>query len=128
MAKIYEQEKENSSGVNIIAQGTLFVGNISTSGDCRIDGNVKGNINSKAKIIIGESGKVEGEVICNTIDIEGAVKANIHAIEQLSLRSTANLEGNIVVNKIAVEVGANFVGNCRMDNGTRIEQQPIAES
>ena len=128
MAKIYEQEKESSSGVNIIAQGTIFIGNISTSGDCRIDGNVKGNINSKAKIIIGESGRVEGDIMCNTIDIEGAVKANIHAIEQLSLRSTANLEGNIIVSKIAIEVGANFVGNCRMDNGTRIEQQQAIES
>jgi len=125
MAKIYEQE--NSSGVNIIAHGTLFVGNINTSGDCRIDGNVKGNIHSKAKIIIGESGIVEGDIICNSIDIEGTVKANIHVSEQLSLRSTATLTGNIVVNKITIEVGANFEGSCRMSNGNPIAEQ-ITES
>ena len=120
MAKVYEQE--NSSGVNIIANGTVFVGNINTTGDCRIDGNVKGNINSKAKIIIGELGNVEGDIVCNTIDIEGFVKANIRAVEQLTLRSTATLEGNIVVNKIAVEVGANFVGNCKMESEHPVEQ------
>jgi len=119
MAKIYEQE--NSNGVNIIAHGTIFVGDINTTGDCRIDGNVKGNINSKAKIIIGESGCVEGDILCNTIDIEGNVKANIHASEQLSLRSTATLEGNILVGKIAIEVGANFAGNCKMNNGDKVE-------
>jgi len=119
MVKVYEQE--NSNGVNIIASETFFVGDISTSGDCRIDGNVKGNINSKAKIIIGESGNVEGDIVCNIIDIEGNVKANIHAAEQLSLRSTATLAGNITVNKIAIEVGAKFEGNCRMTGNTQAE-------
>ena len=125
MAKIYEQQ-ENSTGVNIIANSTFFVGNINTSGDCRIDGNVKGNIHSKSKIIIGESGNVEGDIVCNTIDIEGIVKANIHAAEQLTLRSTANLTGNITVGRIAIEVGANFEGNCRMNSGIPTEQ--IVES
>jgi cytoskeletal protein CcmA (bactofilin family) len=120
MAKIYEQE--NSGGVNIIANGTFFVGNINTSGDCRIDGNVKGNIHSKGKIIIGESGSVEGDIVCNIIDIEGAVKANIHAAEQLSLRSTATLTGNVIVKKIAIEMGANFEGNCRMNTEPQPEQ------
>ena len=121
MAKIYEQQ-ENSGGVNIIANGTLFVGNINTTGDCRIDGNVKGNIHSKSKIIIGESGNVEGDIVCNIIDIEGVVKANIHAAEQLSLRSTATLTGNIIVKKIAIEVGATFEGNCRMNSEVQSEQ------
>ncbi len=127
MAKIYEQE--NSGGVNIIAKGTTFIGNIVAQGDCRIDGAMKGNIQSKSKIIIGQSGIVEGEIVCTTIEIEGRVKANISTTEQLSLRSTAILEGNIIVNKIAIEPGARFDGSCKMGNSRNVSaQEPTPET
>jgi len=112
MAKTYEVEEPN--GPNIIARGTIFEGNILNAGDCRIDGTMKGNINSSAKIIIGKSGKVEGDIKCVSIEIEGMVKANIQVKDLLSLKSTANLMGNIQVGKIAIEPGASFAGNCTM--------------
>lgn len=112
MAKIIEQEE--LGGINIIAPGTTMNGDIITSGDCRVDGTVKGNISSNAKIIVGKNGSVEGEVKCKSIDIEGFVKANINATDLLSLKSTANLSGNIHVGKISIEPGANFVGSCTM--------------
>ncbi|HPS70652.1 MAG TPA: polymer-forming cytoskeletal protein [Bacteroidales bacterium] len=114
MAKMIEQEE--LGGVNIIAPGTTLTGDIVTTGDCRIDGTVKGNVSSNAKIIIGKNGSLEGEVRCKSIDIEGFVKANINATELLSLKATANLSGNIHVGKISIEPGANFVGNCTMQN------------
>lgn len=114
MAKVYEQE--TIGGVNIIAAGTTFIGDMITTGDCRIDGTVKGNIKSKAKVIIGQSGNVEGEIICQSVEVEGNAKANINTVELLALKSTAVLVGNIVVGKISIEPGANFVGNCKMQN------------
>ncbi len=114
MAKMIEQEE--LGGVNIIAPGTTLTGDIVTTGDCRIDGTVKGNVSSNAKIIIGKNGSLEGEVRCKSIDIEGYVKANINATELLSLKATANLTGNIHVGKISIEPGANFAGNCTMQN------------
>jgi len=118
MAKMIEQEE--LGGINIIAPGTTLNGDIVTSGDCRIDGTVKGNVSSNAKIIIGKNGSLEGEVKCKSIDIEGFVKANINATDLLTLKSTANLAGNIHVGKIAIEPGANFMGSCTMQN-TKLE-------
>ncbi|MDR2978976.1 MAG: polymer-forming cytoskeletal protein [Bacteroidales bacterium] len=114
MAKVYDQEV--GGGVNIIAAGTTFIGDIVTTGDCRIDGTIKGNVKSKAKVIIGQSGSIEGEIICQSIEIEGNAKANIQVAELLALKATAVLMGNIVVEKISIEPGANFVGNCKMRN------------
>lgn len=123
MAKVYEQE--TIGGVNIIAAGTTFIGDMVTTGDCRVDGTVKGNIKSKAKVIIGQSGNIEGEIVCQSVEIEGNAKANINAVELLSLKSTAVLVGNIIVGKISIEPGANFIGNCKMQNN-KIEI-PIAQ-
>ena len=113
-----------STAVNVIAQGTQLQGNMVTASDCRIDGAMRGNIESRAKIIIGRSGVVEGNIKCANIEIEGNVKAeSLIVTELLSLKSTANLIGNIETGKIAIEPGAEFSGNCKMRNN-RVAPQP----
>ncbi len=102
--------------LNTIAAGTSLVGNIEANSDCRIDGTIKGNINCKSKIIIGQTGVVEGDINCDSIDIEGKVKANITAADIISLRATAVLAGDIASCKLAIEPGATFVGNCKIQN------------
>ena len=114
------------SAVNVIAQGTQLQGNMVTASDCRIDGALRGNIESKAKIIIGRSGVVEGNIKCANIEIEGNVKAeSLIVTELLALKATANLIGNIETGKIAIEPGAEFSGNCKMRNN-RVAPQPSA--
>lgn len=113
MAKLYEQEEINSS-VNVISSGTMITGDVVCSGDLRIDGNIKGNVKSKAKVIVGQSGIIDGDINCKSIEIEGNVKANITVTDLMSLKSTANLVGNILAGKLAIEPGTNFAGNCRM--------------
>lgn len=103
--------------LNSIAAGTSLVGNIEATSDCRIDGTIKGNINCKSKIVIGQTGVVEGDINCDSIEIEGRVKANINAVDIISLRSTAMLAGDIASSKLAIEPGATFVGNCKIQNG-----------
>ncbi|MCL2290863.1 MAG: polymer-forming cytoskeletal protein [Bacteroidetes bacterium] len=114
MAKSYEQEE--IGGINIIAVGTTLTGDIVSAGDCRIDGVLKGNITSNSKIYIGKNGIIEGKIQCHSIEIEGKATADITAVELLSLKASAVLTGNIRVSKIAIEPGANFVGNCVMQN------------
>ena len=114
MAKNYDQEE--IGGINLIASGTTVTGDIVSSGDCRIDGVLKGNIASNSKIYIGKSGVIEGKIQCHSIEIEGEAKADITATELLSLKASAVLTGNIRISKIAIEPGANFVGNCVMQS------------
>ena len=105
----------NGNDVNVIAAGTVLTGDITAKSDCRIDGHVKGNVTSKSKIIIGRSGLVEGNITCNSVEIEGTVKAEtLNVSDLMTLKSSAKLQGNIVVGKIAIEPGAEFSGNCKM--------------
>lgn len=112
-----EVEPKELGTVNNIAKGTQVIGSLSSNGDCRIDGMVKGDITSKSKIIVGQSGIVEGNIICANIEIEGKVKTETLSVTELiSLKSTANLIGNIIAGKIAIEPGAEFSGTCKMNN------------
>ncbi|MBU1369701.1 MAG: polymer-forming cytoskeletal protein, partial [Bacteroidetes bacterium] len=62
---------------NLIGNGTLIKGDIESAGDIRIDGTVIGILRSNGKIVVGQSGLVEGEMECQQADISGTVKANL---------------------------------------------------
>jgi cytoskeletal protein CcmA (bactofilin family) len=105
---------ENSGVVNLIGVGTVITGDVTSSGDIRVDGTLKGSIQTKGKVVVGTTGIVEGDVNCQNADISGELKAKINVAELLSLKSTAKLDGDIVTNKLAIEPGATFTGSCSM--------------
>jgi len=106
--------EKSSSAVNAIGQGSTIKGDIITEGDLRIDGSLIGTIKTKGRLVLGETGLVEGEVVCQNALIAGTVKARIQVTELLSLKATANLQGDIITNKLSIEPGANFTGSCSM--------------
>lgn len=113
MSKIMATE---TPSVNIIGNGTDINGNIKTNGDLRIDGLIKGTINATGKVVVGSTGRVEGEIICQNADISGDVKAHLRVAELLSLKANAVVSGDIFTNKLAIEPGAVFTGACKMGN------------
>ena len=105
---------ENLGVVNLIGVGTTIIGDITSSGDIRVDGTLKGSINTKGKVVVGSTGIVEGDVTCQNADVSGEIKAKITVSELLSLKTTAKLDGDIIANKLAIEPGATFSGSCSM--------------
>lgn len=99
---------------NMIKSGTDINGNIKCTGDIRIDGTLVGTLHTNGRLVVGESGKIEGEISCKNADISGTLKARISVEELLSLKATCNLEGEISTNKLHIEPGANFTGSCNM--------------
>lgn len=111
-AKTYGESLDQ--GINIISEGTLIKGDISASGDIRIDGELVGNINAKGRLVIGPQGKVDGEVNCNNIEISGYIKGKINVSELLTMKASAQIFGDIVAGKLSVEPGSIFTGSCSM--------------
>lgn len=103
-----------SGSVNMISQGTVIDGEIKSTGDLRIDGLVKGSVLSKAKVVVGTTGLIEGDVFAQNADISGTVKGKTTVNETTFLKSSAKVIGDIVTGKLVVEVGATFTGNCNM--------------
>lgn len=126
MAKNFETQ--GSGRINSIMEGTTLQGEIRTDSNMRIDGKVKGTIHAKGKIIIGQTGVVEGEVVCQTSEIEGALEGKITCSEILSLKATAKLTGDILTKKLAIEPGAAFSGNCSMGAVVKDMKQPEASA
>lgn len=110
-----DKPAETTTGsVNIIGAGTSIEGEVKSSGDIRIDGHILGSVITKAKVVIGTTGVVEGDIIGQNADISGTVKGKTVVSEMLFLKSTARMNGDIQTGKLVVEVGASFTGSCNM--------------
>lgn len=113
MAK-YNENESTSNNINLIGLGTEITGDITCNGDLRIDGILTGNIMSRGKIVVGETGRIKGEISCKNSDVSGIVEGKITVIELLSLKSTARVNGDISTSKLAIEPGSKFTGYCEM--------------
>ena len=100
--------------LNRIVEGTVIEGQINSESNIRIDGFLKGTINTKGRLVLGPEGKIEGDITCTNADIEGTLDGTINVKELLTLKSSAKLQGDISTNKLSIEPGAVFSGSCSM--------------
>lgn len=107
-------EAATGSSINLIGAGTVIEGDIRSTGDLRIDGTVHGHVNSKAKVVVGATGLVEGDIHSQNADLSGTVKGKINVAELTFLKANARIIGDIQTGKLVVEVGATFTGSCNM--------------
>lgn len=114
--------------LNRIVEGTSIEGEIKADSNLRIDGFVKGLVQTKGRLVIGINGKVDGDIICQNADVEGEILGTIKVEELLSLKSTARLTGKIVTNKLAIESGAEFTGSCDMGGDAKAVAKSSAKA
>ena len=108
------REMESQQARNLIGNGTVIKGDIESSGDIRIDGHLIGSLKSSGKVIIGQTGILEGDIACKQAEISGNVKGTIKTEDLTALKSTSKVEVELVTKQLLIEVGAQFTGKCVM--------------
>jgi cytoskeletal protein CcmA (bactofilin family) len=112
--------------VSIIAAGLKIKGGLEGTSEVRIDGSVEGDIKT-ARVTVGETGLVKGNLDCETALIEGTVTGQIKAKSAILAR-TAKVTGDVVHATLTVEPGASVDGHCRkLEEPLRLAPAPKAE-
>ena len=101
---------------NALTAGSKITGNIVADSDFRIDGTIEGDLQSSGKVVIGESGRVKGTIVCENAEILGLMEGKITCRQQLSLRASGKIHGEVQTKTLIVEPGAQFNGSCSMSN------------
>ena len=86
-----------------------ITGNIKTTGDILIEGQVDGDIRAHL-LTVGEGATVKGEVMADDVVVNGRVIGRVRGLK-VRLTSTARVEGDIIHKTIAIESGAHFEGS-----------------
>ena len=90
---------------NLLGTGTTIKGDIESNGDIRIDGHLIGSLKSNGKVVIGQTGVMEGDLNCKQAEISGVVKGNITTEELTALKSTSKVEVDLNTKQLLIEVG-----------------------
>ena len=117
---------EISNSSNIIGKGTALEGSLETYGNIRVEGKVTGNVKTKSKVALGQSSRVEGNILAQNAEVAGEVHGTIEVTDLLLLKPTAVIHGDIITNKLIVESGAAFNGSCKM--GVMAKEIKIGEN
>lgn len=114
MFGLNKEKKTTILSLNSLVQETLVEGNIESETDIRIDGTLHGNLHCKAKVVIGETGYVRGDITCKNALIAGKLDGNLQVNERLDMLETAKVMGDIASMRLVIADGASFNGHCKM--------------
>jgi len=103
----------------IIGKGTKIIGGSMTGeSSVRIDGEFLGLIDVGGDLILGEGGRIEGDIKVRSAMIAGHARSGlVTCTESLHIVSTGAVHGDLQVGALVVDEGAVFIGNCKMQQG-----------
>ena len=108
------EQTVNVNSISRISAGTVIKGEILSPTDIRIDGSFEGRVQSKGRVVVGETAVIKGDIVCENVDLWGKVEGNLFVKDTLSLKEGCVVSGNLHIRRLSVELGATFNGNCRM--------------
>ena len=103
---------------SIISADLKIVGDLISSGEIQVDGEVQGDIRSKV-LLVGEGASIKGEIQADTVRVHGNVNGQIKATF-VNLAKTAHVVGDILHENLSIQEGAFLEGHITHMN----EQQP----
>jgi cytoskeletal protein CcmA (bactofilin family) len=110
-------KKDNPDEIlSILAEGVDLDGVLTFSHGVRIDGAVRGKLNSDACLVIGIKGKVEAEISVRRVSISGEFRGKIRASDRVEIHKEGRVFGDIYTPCLIIEAGALFEGKCNMND------------
>ena len=99
------------SAPSVIGPDLTIMGNLISSGEVQVDGEVQGDLHG-THIVIGEKARITGGVNAEEVVVRGHVMGSIHG-RKVMLQSSSHVEGDVHHQSLAIEQGAYFEGKSR---------------
>lgn len=99
------------AGTSVVGAGAVFSGDLVSGGDVVIGGEVRGSVETAARLHLTPSGMVEGSVTATDARIEGTVEGPIVVPGKLEIGDTARVMGDVRAGRLAIAEGSLVQGN-----------------
>lgn len=97
-----------------IGEQTSFEGTLTSKDNISIYGGVKGKVECQGRVVVGESGNIEADVMANDVMVSGKVTGNVIAKNRLEISPSGVLQGDIKTSRMIMQDGSRFDGHCEM--------------
>lgn len=108
-----KKDSDFSSGehFSVVSAECYFQGTLSVQGSLRVDGTLEGSVDNARHVIVGNDGKIIGDVTGEVVVCGGVIEGNVCA-EMLEVLGEAYIKGDIRAKKMSVEEGGRIEGMC----------------
>lgn len=104
-----------SNNHTLISRATRVNGDLHFTGELQIEGKVTGNIyaddEKDAKLVIADTGIVEGEIRAPVVIVNGKIIGNVYSSKHLELAAKGNVTGTVHYTSIEMVKGAQLNGS-----------------
>ncbi len=115
MATQFESPESVSTELTgVLEKSAQFEGTLAYSGCFHVNGTVNGKIITPDMLVVGETGKVHGEIRAGVVIIYGKVEATIEAKYRVEFKKPAVFRGEMSTPSLKVEEGVLFEGTNKM--------------
>jgi cytoskeletal protein CcmA (bactofilin family) len=121
-----ERPRAHDGKESVIAASLVFEGKIQGSGDIRIAGQFKGDIDVQGDVSVETGAKLTGSVRANKVVIAGEMEGNIVAAARVELLDTGLLNGDLKAGSLTVAAGSRMRGQVECGWDDKAAAKPFA--
>ncbi|HVS16908.1 MAG TPA: polymer-forming cytoskeletal protein [Thermoanaerobaculia bacterium] len=111
------QRSEPASSATHVAAGSRFEGKLSGGTDVIVEGEVSGEVDLGATLVVGAKGKVDARVRARSARVGGELRGDVTVSERLEVLPGGVLEGDVRAPRVAIAEGGFFRGHIDMGSG-----------
>lgn len=89
-------------------------GDVKGEGEIRIEGHVDGSVSTSGRVIVENSGQVEGDIQAEEVIASGKVSGNITAKGAVRLKKGCEVEADVTAASVELEEGGIVNGRLNM--------------
>ena len=108
--------------IGFLDKGVSLEGRLDLTGTFRIDCQMKGTIASSSTVVIGENGRVEGEINGNHVIVAGRFDGILAAKGRVEIQAKGVVRGEVRAPCLVIEAGGIFDGRCQMTSAEEGKQ------
>lgn len=105
---------KQSAPQNIIGKGTVIDGNLIAEGDLIVEGTVRGDVATKATLMVSPTAVIEGNIAANHAEVSGRVNGTVQAFGLLIIKASGIIDGDVITKNLNVESGSTFNGRFKV--------------
>ena len=110
--------------IGFLDRGVKLEGTLELAGTFRIDGEVKGTVRCKERLIVGENGRLEGEIECTIVSVAGKINGKLSGSNRVEILPSGVVEGEVHTPCLVIEAGGVLEGRCHMRAETKAAHAP----
>ena len=112
--ELKESESTSKDTHSVIGKDNAFSGEFRSNGHLRIDGDYKGVIKGYGVVLVGQNGRIVGDIYAQMVRIGGKIKGNVYALDRVDILSTGKLIGDLYTKKCQADEGMIFTGQAKI--------------